>query len=166
MAFAMNPARTLLIGCGSIPMPAASGPARLAADPRRDLPAANEEHADWACRDAHAERTACTHMMAAGTSRWIPRSGEITTSSVMDGLDETRGTPSAIERARQQNEERQRVSEARCRLLAENASDVSWTMSLDGRITDIRPSVECCTRWLSSAAIDTTETASWRIATR
>jgi PAS domain-containing protein len=163
MAFAMNPARTLLIGCGLIPMSAASGPARLAADPRRDLPAANEEHADWACRDAYAERT---DMMVAGTSPWIPRSGEIATSSVMDGLDETRGTPSAIERARQQTEERQRVSEARCRLLAENASDVSWTMSLDGRITEISPSVECCTRWLSSAAIDTTETASWRIATR
>jgi diguanylate cyclase (GGDEF)-like protein/PAS domain S-box-containing protein len=60
----------------------------------------------------------------------------------MDGPDETRDRPSASEQARRQTEERLQVSEARCRLLAENASDVIWTMSLDGRITDVSPSVE------------------------
>jgi diguanylate cyclase (GGDEF)-like protein/PAS domain S-box-containing protein len=60
----------------------------------------------------------------------------------MNVPDETRDTPSAIEQARQQTVERLRVSEARCRLLAENASDVIWTMSLDGRITYVSPSVE------------------------
>jgi diguanylate cyclase (GGDEF)-like protein/PAS domain S-box-containing protein len=60
----------------------------------------------------------------------------------MDGLDETQDTPIAIEQAQQQTEERLQVVEARCRLLAENASDVIWTMSLDGRITDVSPSVE------------------------
>jgi hypothetical protein len=64
----MNPTRILLVGCGSIPIPAASGPASLAADPRRGLPAADEERADGASRDAHAERIACADMMAAGTS--------------------------------------------------------------------------------------------------
>jgi diguanylate cyclase (GGDEF)-like protein/PAS domain S-box-containing protein len=60
----------------------------------------------------------------------------------MDRLDETLDKPSASEQARQQAEERQQVSEARCRLLAENASDVIWTMSLDGRITSVSASVE------------------------
>ncbi|MFZ4441278.1 MAG: PAS domain-containing protein, partial [Syntrophales bacterium] len=35
-----------------------------------------------------------------------------------------------------------RISEERYRLLAENANDVIWTMSLDGRITYVSPSVE------------------------
>lgn len=60
----------------------------------------------------------------------------------MNKLDETLDQPSAREQARQQAEERQQVSEARCRLLAENESDVIWTMSLDGRITSVSASVE------------------------
>lgn len=39
-------------------------------------------------------------------------------------------------------EERLRVSEARHRLLADNARDVVWTMALDGRVTYVSPSVE------------------------
>ncbi|MEI7672898.1 MAG: PAS domain S-box protein, partial [Deltaproteobacteria bacterium] len=35
-----------------------------------------------------------------------------------------------------------RISEERYRLLAENADDVIWTMSLDGRLTYVSPSVE------------------------
>ncbi|WP_295392662.1 PAS domain S-box protein [uncultured Thiodictyon sp.] len=62
--------------------------------------------------------------------------------SVMGWLEEAQGELIAIEQARRQTEERQQVSEARCRLLAENASDVIWTMSLDGRITYVSPSVE------------------------
>ena len=46
----------------------------------------------------------------------------------------------AIERARSQ--EALRLSEARHRLLADNASDVIWTMDLDGRFTYVSPSVE------------------------
>ena len=38
--------------------------------------------------------------------------------------------------------ERLRISEERHRLLAEQANDVIWTMSLDGRITYVSPSVE------------------------
>ncbi len=38
--------------------------------------------------------------------------------------------------------ERLRVSEARHRLLADNARDVVWVMSVDGRITYVSPSVE------------------------
>ncbi|WP_170164757.1 sensor domain-containing diguanylate cyclase [Thiocapsa rosea] len=60
----------------------------------------------------------------------------------MDAPDETHDTPSVSEQARQQAEERLQASESRCRLLAENASDVIWTMSLDGRITYVSPSVE------------------------
>lgn len=60
----------------------------------------------------------------------------------MDGLDNTQDQPMSIEQARQQTEKRLRVTEARCRLLAENASDVIWTMSLDGLITYVSPSVE------------------------
>ncbi|AUB81943.1 diguanylate cyclase [Candidatus Thiodictyon syntrophicum] len=60
----------------------------------------------------------------------------------MDGLDNTQDQPMSIEQARQQTELRLRVTEARCRLLAENASDVIWTMSLDGRTTYVSPSVE------------------------
>ncbi|WP_200386824.1 sensor domain-containing diguanylate cyclase [Thiocapsa imhoffii] len=62
--------------------------------------------------------------------------------AVMDVPDKNQDTPSAIVQARQQAEERLQVSEARCRLLAENASDVIWTMSLDGQITYVSPSVE------------------------
>lgn len=46
----------------------------------------------------------------------------------------------AIERARSQ--EALRLSETRHRLLADNASDVIWTMDLDGRFTYVSPSVE------------------------
>lgn len=46
----------------------------------------------------------------------------------------------AIERARSQ--EALRVSEERHRLLADHASDVIWTMNLEGRFTYISPSVE------------------------
>ena len=60
----------------------------------------------------------------------------------MDGLDNTQDKPMSIEQARQQTEKRLRVTEARCRLLAENASDIIWTMSLDGRTTYVSPSVE------------------------
>ncbi|MEY6434127.1 diguanylate cyclase [Thioalkalicoccus limnaeus] len=37
---------------------------------------------------------------------------------------------------------RRRISEAQYRLLADNAADVIWTMSLDGEITYVSPSVE------------------------
>jgi diguanylate cyclase (GGDEF)-like protein/PAS domain S-box-containing protein len=46
----------------------------------------------------------------------------------------------AIERARSQ--EALRVSEERHRLLADHASDIIWTMNLEGRFTYISPSVE------------------------
>ncbi|WP_295427250.1 hypothetical protein [uncultured Thiodictyon sp.] len=60
----------------------------------------------------------------------------------MDGLDNNQEQPMSIEQARQQTEMRLRVTEARCRLLAKNALDVIWTMSLDGRTTYVSPSVE------------------------
>lgn len=46
----------------------------------------------------------------------------------------------AIERARSQ--EALRISEERHRLLADHASDVIWTMNLEGRFTYVSPSVE------------------------
>ena len=49
---------------------------------------------------------------------------EARNGSVMDGLDNTQDKPMSLEQARQQTEQRLRVTEARCRLLAENASDV------------------------------------------
>jgi len=60
----------------------------------------------------------------------------------MNGLDNNQDKPLSIEQARRQTEQRLRVTEARCRLLAENASDIIWTMSLDGRTTYVSPSVE------------------------
>ena len=44
--------------------------------------------------------------------------------------------------ARDQAEEQLAISEEQQRLLAEHANDVIWTMSLDGRITYVSPSVE------------------------
>lgn len=43
---------------------------------------------------------------------------------------------------RKRTEEQLRVSEERHRLLADNALDVVWTMSFDGRITYVSPSIE------------------------
>jgi PAS domain S-box-containing protein len=57
-------------------------------------------------------------------------------------LEQTVGSleTEVIERTRA--EERLRASEARYRLLADNAADVIWTMDMDGRFTYVSPSVE------------------------
>ena len=51
-------------------------------------------------------------------------------------------TPLSDSDARRQAEEQVRISAEQRRLLAEHANDVIWTMSLDGRITCVSPSVE------------------------
>lgn len=57
-------------------------------------------------------------------------------------LDDARQTHGAL-----------RVSEERHRLLADNASDVIWTMDLDGRFTYISPSVEALRGYTSAEAM-------------
>jgi PAS domain S-box-containing protein len=51
-------------------------------------------------------------------------------------------TPPNDSDAGRRDEEQQRISEEQQRLLAEHANDVIWTMSLDGLITYVSPSVE------------------------
>lgn len=62
--------------------------------------------------------------------------------SLMGRLDEARRRLLAREQARQEAETQRRCSEARYRLLADHTSDVIWTMSLDGQITYVSPTVE------------------------
>ena len=58
------------------------------------------------------------------------------------GQDGSDASPQTDGAARRQIEERLAISEEQHRLLAEHANDVIWTMSLDGRITYVSPSVE------------------------
>ncbi len=63
-------------------------------------------------------------------------------NSVMGWLAETRQRLSALEHRRREAEQQVQLSEARYRLLADNALDVIWTMSLDGAITSVSPAIE------------------------
>ena len=73
-----------------------------------------------------------------GATRWV----EVSVSLMeFEGEQATLGTAYDITERREMID-RLRVSEQRHRLLADNASDVIWTMDLGGRFTYISPSVE------------------------
>lgn len=62
--------------------------------------------------------------------------------SLMHWLDAAEARWVALAQARHQAEERLWVSASGYRLLADMASDIVWTMALDGQVTSVSPSVE------------------------
>ena len=78
---------------------------------------------------------------ADGAYRWILNRGRVVTRDDQGRPLRISGTHEDIS-WRKETEERLRLSEERHRLIAENASDVIWTMDLTGKFTYVSPSVE------------------------
>ncbi len=78
---------------------------------------------------------------ADGGYRWILNRGRVVNRDEQGRPLRISGTHEDIS-WRKETEERLRLSEERHRLIAENASDVIWTMDLTGRFTYVSPSVE------------------------
>ena len=104
-----------------------------------DLPASFEAYASVLQGD---RLTDIVYRVRHHDGRWLWQS-----SNISPILDESGKVGSVIGvgrdiHANKLTEEKQRLSEARYRLLSDNARDVIWTISPDGRITYVSPSVE------------------------
>ncbi len=76
-----------------------------------------------------------------GSYRWICDRGRVVTWNAEGQALRMSGTHEDIT-SRKYAQEKLRLSEERHRLIAQNASDVIWTLSFDGKLTYVSPSVE------------------------